>query len=66
MAFTSSTWLRAFAADAGGVEEIAMAYVLIVLLAVLIFLSMSDFVEGVTQATGELERARSFSKKQVR
>jgi hypothetical protein len=43
-----------------------MAYVLIVLLAVLIFLAMSDFVEGVTQATGELERARSFSKKQVR
>jgi hypothetical protein len=66
MAFTSSTWSRASAADAGGDEEIAMAYLLIALMAVLIFLAMSDFVEGVTQATAEWERARSFSKKQVR
>jgi hypothetical protein len=43
-----------------------MAYILIALLAVLIFLAMSDFVEGITQATAEWERARSFTKKQVR
>ena len=43
-----------------------MAYLLIALMAVLVFLAMSDFVEGVTQATAEWERARSFSKKQVR
>jgi hypothetical protein len=40
-----------------------MAYVLIALLAILIFLSVSDFVEAVTEGTAEWERARDLSKK---
>lgn len=40
-----------------------MTYVLIMLLAVLIFLSMSDFVEGVAQATAELARSKGSAKK---
>jgi hypothetical protein len=40
-----------------------MAYVLIVLLAVLIFLSISDVVPVVGRAAGEWERAKDLSKK---
>jgi len=40
-----------------------VAYVLIALLAVLIFLSLSDFVETVTERTAEWERARNLSRK---
>jgi hypothetical protein len=44
-----------------------MAYILIALLGVLIFLCISDFVQVITQATAEWERARVSSKKhQVR
>ena len=39
------------------------AYLAIALLAVLIFLCISDVVEVITQATGEWERARDLSKK---
>ena len=47
----------------GEVREDVMAYVLIALLAILIFLSVSDFVEAVTEGTAEWERARDLSKK---
>ena len=40
-----------------------MIYLLITLLAVLVFLSMSNFVEGVAQATAELATSKSSSKK---
>jgi len=40
-----------------------MTYVLITLMAVLVFLSMSDFVEGVAQATAELAASKSSLKK---
>ena len=42
-----------------------MAYVVIILLAVLIFLCISDVVEAITDATAEWERARHFSKKHL-
>ena len=42
-----------------------MAYVLIVLLAVLIFLCISDVVQVITQATVEWERSRDLSKSDV-
>jgi len=38
-----------------------MAYIAIILLVVLIFLSMSDFVQGVAHGTAELSVATSFS-----
>jgi hypothetical protein len=38
-------------------------YLAIVLLAVLIFLCVSDVVEVITDATGEWERARDLSRK---
>jgi hypothetical protein len=40
-----------------------MTYVALTLLAVLIFLSMSDFVEGVAHATAELGVTKRFFKK---
>jgi hypothetical protein len=40
-----------------------MAYVLIAILAVLIFLSVSDIVPALEQAAAELERARGLSRK---
>lgn len=40
-----------------------MAYVLIALLSVLIFLCFSDVVEVITEATGQLGRARNLSRK---
>lgn len=40
-----------------------MAYLLIALLGVLIFLCFSDVVEAVIRATAEWERARVLSKK---
>ena len=40
-----------------------MTYVAITLLAVLIFLSMSDFVEGVAHTTAELGATKRFFKK---
>ena len=42
-----------------------MAYVLIVLLAVLIFLCIPDVVEVITQATAEWQRAKDLSKKHL-
>lgn len=42
-----------------------IAYLLIVLLAVLIFLCISDVVQVITQATAEWERARDLSKKHL-
>ena len=41
-----------------------MAYVLIAILAVLIFLSVSDIVTALERAAAELERAKGLSKKQ--
>ena len=40
-----------------------IAYVLIALLAVLIFLCISDVVQVVTRATAEWERVKDLSKK---
>ena len=40
-----------------------MAYFLIALFSVLIFLCFSDVVEVITEATGEWGRARNLSKK---
>lgn len=42
-----------------------MAYVLIVLLAALIFLCVSDVVEAITEATARWERARHSSKRDL-
>ena len=41
-----------------------MAYFLITLLSVLIFLCFSDVVEVITEAAGQWERARNLSKRQ--
>jgi hypothetical protein len=44
-----------------------MAYIAITLLAVLLFLSMSDFVEGVAHTMAELSATKSvFKKNQTR
>jgi hypothetical protein len=40
-----------------------MAYVLIALLSILIFLCFSDVVEVITEATGQWERARNVGKR---
>lgn len=40
-----------------------MAYFLIALLSVLIFLCFSDVVEAISEATGQWGRARNLSKK---
>lgn len=42
-----------------------IAYLLIALLAVLIFLCISDVVEVITEAAGEWVRARDLSKKHL-
>jgi hypothetical protein len=41
-----------------------MAYFLIALLSVLIFLCFSEIVEVITEAAGQWERARDLSKRQ--
>ena len=41
-----------------------MAYLVIAMLSILIFLCFSDVVEVITEATGQWERARNLSKKQ--
>jgi hypothetical protein len=41
-----------------------MAYFLLALLSVLIFLCFSDVVEVITEAAGQWERARNLSKRQ--
>lgn len=42
-----------------------MAYLLIAILAVLIFLAISDIVPALEQAAAELERARDLSRKRL-
>jgi hypothetical protein len=43
-----------------------MAYVLIALLSILIFLCFSDVVEVITEAMGQWERARNVGRHAVR
>ena len=40
-----------------------MAYVVIAMLSILIFLCFSDVVDVIAEATGQWERARNLSKK---